>query len=58
MTDPMRIDWRTTIWKTMDQKTKEVWMSIDPATIEVQITTDPATILVWMTTDWQKSRFG
>ena len=50
-TDPMKIDWRTTIRTTMDQTTKEVWMSTDLATIKVRITADPATILVWMTTD-------
>ena len=54
MTDPMRIDWRTTIRTTIDLTTKEVWMSTDLATIEVQIKTDPATIVVWMTTDLAK----
>ena len=54
VTDPMRIDWRTTIWTTIDQTTKEVRMSTDPATIEVRITTDPETIEVWMTTDLAK----
>ena len=54
VTDPMRIDWRTTIRTTMDQTTKEVRMTTDPATIKVRITTDPATIEVWMSTDLAK----
>ena len=54
VTDPMRIDWRTTIQTPMDQTTKEVCMSTDLVTIEVQITTDPATTEVWMTTDLAK----
>jgi hypothetical protein len=33
MTDPMRIDWSTTIRTMMDQTMNEVWMSTDPATI-------------------------
>ena len=50
-TDPTRIAWRTTIWTTTDQTTKEVLMSPDLETIKVRITADPETIEVWMTTD-------